>query len=217
MADQVFTTLIWLKAVKKAPDLPKDRLVATCYAAMLPSENLWTEYVKEAERLKKNGTIQEEDYAVLIHSLEARNRLMELTFGKDDIVYGTLEQVLESAKAKYISEVNKELDGVKLKSRNQELKVKNVATKVSRCVKQTVLYATIFIWGFLLLYGLVKTSPNDLILSKIFSIDSWLFLLLVAITLVNLILGYRLKDICDKLADAAANFVNDTILKIFLA
>lgn len=217
MGDQVFTTLIWLKAVKKTPDIPKDRLVATCYAAVMPSEHLWAKYVDEAEKLRSKGSIQEEDYAVLVHSLEARSRLMDLTLGEDEIIHGTLDQVLESAKAIYVSEVREELDEVTRKSRIQESRILNVVNKIGEAVKIVVLFSALSLWFGLLLYGLVKTSPEDLIASKIFSIDSWLFLLLALITLLNLIFGFRLKDMCERLADTASKSVRKFIEKIFLA
>lgn len=217
MADQVFTTLIWLKAVKKAPDLPKDRLVATCYAAMMPSEQLWDKYVSEAEKLKQKGTIQEEDYAVLIHSLEARNRLMDLTFGEDEIIQGTLEDVLASAKAIYVAEVAKELNQEKKKNQLQKGKISRVATKLSTIVKQIVLYSSLCVWFGILMFGLIKTSPNDLALDKIFSLESWVFLIILVVTILNLVFGYRIKDLCDKLARKAEKKVKSFIQKTLSA
>jgi len=217
MADQVFTTLIWLKAVKKAPDMPKDRLVANCYAATLPSEQLWEKYVDEADKLKQKGTIKEEDYAVLVHSLEARNRLMDLTFGVDDIVQGTLEQVLNSAKAIYVAEVKEELEVVKQRSRAQESKVLNIASKLGQTVRGLVFYSLIVMWIGLLLYGLLKTSPDDLSLSKVISLESWAFLTLIGVTLLNLIFGYKLKDMCGRLSEYAGSKTRQLIEKIFIA
>ena len=217
MADQVFTTLIWLKAVKKAPDMPKDRLVATCYAAMLPSEELWGRYVAEAEKLKEKGTIREEDYAVLIHSLEARNKLMDLTFGDDDIIQGTVEDVLNSAKDLYVSEVKKELDEVRRGKKAQEYKVSETALKISNTVYLIVLYTSLVVWFGLLLYGVLKTSPRDLTIENVFSLDSWAFIVLLAVTLLNLVFGYRIKDMCERLAKYFGNRVKRLIEKLFIA
>lgn len=217
MTDQVFTTLIWLKAVKKIPNLPKDRLVATCFAATLPSEKLWSKYVSEAEKLKSKGSIGEEDYAVLVHSLEARSRLMDLTFGEGEIIHGTLEQVLASAKEVYVSEVSKKLDKEKNRRREQEEKILNVSEKIGRSVKVAVLYVTLTVWFGVLMYGIVHTSPEDLSISNIFSLNSWLFLVLIIVTLLNIILGYRLKDMCDRLADRTSIFTRRFVEKIFLA
>jgi hypothetical protein len=217
MADQVFTTLIWLKAVKKAPDMPKDRLVATCYAAMMPSEQLWEKYVVEAERLKQKGTIREEDYAVLIHSLEARNRLMDLTFGENEIVQGTLEDVLATAKAIYVAEVTEELDQEKKKNRLQKGKINQIATKAGTVVRQFVLYASLCVWFGVLIFGLLKTTPDDLAPDKFFSLESWAFLVLMVITILNLVFGYRIKDLCDELARWAERKVRSFIEEAFSA
>ena len=214
MADQVFTTLIWLKAVKKAPDMPKDRLVATCYAAMNPSEQLWGKYVTEAERLRKKGSIQEEDYAVLVHSLEARNRLMDLTFGEGDIIQGTLEDVLASAKAIYVAEVTDELDDAKKKNRLQKRKISEISVKAGRLARNVILYSSLAVWFGLLIFGLLKTTPDDLIFENLLSLKSWAFIVLVVLTLLNLIYGCRVKGWCDKLAryseDKVRHFIEDT-------
>lgn len=200
MADQVFTTLIWLKAVKKAPDMPKDRLVATCYAAILPSEQLWGRYVTEAEKLRLNGTIREEDYAVLVHSLEARNRLMDLTFGENEIIQGTLEEVLASAKAAYVAEVTEELDQEKKKNRLQKGRITQVAGRLGGITRQIILHASMFGWFGILIFGLLRTSPDDLTTEKLLSLKSWAFIALFLITILNLVYGYRVKDFCDNLA-----------------
>lgn len=214
MADQVFTTLIWLKAVKKAPDMPKDRLVATCYAAMNPSEKLWEKYVAEAEKLRQKGSIREEDYAVLIHSLEARNRLMDLTFGEGDIIQGALEDVLASAKEIYVAEVTDELDVEKKKNRLQKGKISEISSKAGRSVRNVVSYFSLAAWFGILIFGLLKTTPDDLAFENLFSLESWAFLILVVLTLLNLVYGYRVKDLCDKLAryseDKVRHFIEDT-------
>ena len=215
MSDQVFTTLVWLKAVNKMPDLPKDRLVANCYAATLPSEELWARYVSEAERLKTRGDISETDYAVLVHSLEARHRLMELTLGNNDVMLGTVEQVLAQAKEKYIAEVSDELAVVTNRLDAQSSRVQQVAATVGRIVKGVVFYGLLATGIAVLSYGLIYTSPNDLTLSKAFFVEYWGFLLLVGITLLNLIFGVRVKDGCLWIAQRAGEFVEKRIRRIF--
>jgi len=214
MADQVFTTLIWLKAVKKAPDMPKDRLVATCYAAILPSEQLWEKYVSEAEKLRLKGTIKEEDYAVLVHSLEARNRLMDLTFGENDLIQGTLEDVLASAKSIYIAEVNDELDQEKKKNILQKGRITQIASHLGNITRQLVLYASLLGWFAVLLFGLLRSSPDDLAIEKLLSMESLAFLVLLVITILNLVYGYRVKDFCNKFAKwsevKVKSFIEDT-------
>ncbi|MCW4151220.1 hypothetical protein OM427_16960 [Halomonas sp. 18H] len=91
MGDHVFTSLVWMKSVKKTPDLPKDRLVANCYSTLLPSDSLWKDYISEVNRLKDKGQISEHDYHVLIHSMAARDQLMDQAFSYDDNIFGSVE------------------------------------------------------------------------------------------------------------------------------
>jgi hypothetical protein len=217
MADQVFTTLIWLKAVKKAPDMPKDRLVATCYAATLPSEELWEKYVSEAEKLRLRGTIKEEDYAVLIHSLEARNRLMDLTFGENALIQGTLEDVLASAKAIYVAEVTEALNREMANNRLQKGRIELIASRLGSATRQGVLYTTLLAWFGALVFALLRTSPDDLAWEKLFSPETWLFITLVLITILNLVFGYRVKDLCYSIAKWSEVKVRSFVESVFSA
>ena len=116
MGDYVFTTLIWLRFAKKIPNLPKEQIVANCYAATTPSSELWDKYCQEAERLANQGDLIEGDYALLTHSLEARSYLMEINLGEDELVEGTVEQVLAKVKERYA----KDLVKTKLEAERQQ-------------------------------------------------------------------------------------------------
>jgi hypothetical protein len=97
--DHVFTTIIWMKSVKKRPSLPREQLVASCFAATNPSIELWGKYTREINRLSERGDITKDDYAVLAYSLEARRTLMDQTQGDENaIIEGTVADVLEEAK-----------------------------------------------------------------------------------------------------------------------
>lgn len=100
ISDHVFCMLVWLKVADKWPDAPTDLMVATCYAALQPSTRLWENYITEAEKLKARGDIVEEDFALLAHSIEARQALMDITEGDEDaFVVGNAADVLAAAKA----------------------------------------------------------------------------------------------------------------------
>ncbi len=98
--DYLLGTLVWLKRPLKAPDLPRKRMIANCYAALNPPDNLWRRYLGEMDRLRRAGLITENDYLMLRYSMEARTALMDLTLGDADAFSeGTVEQVLDKAKA----------------------------------------------------------------------------------------------------------------------
>ena len=98
--DDVLTTLVWLKRPLRAPDLPRKRIVADCYAAMNPPAGLWRRYLDEIDRLETRGDISEDDYHLLRFTLAARNALMDRTFGAAEaFAEGTVAEVLEAAQA----------------------------------------------------------------------------------------------------------------------
>lgn len=211
MGDQVFTTLIWMKAVKKMPDLPKEQLVAQCYAATQPSEGLWAKYVAEAEKLRAEGGIEEGDYAVLIHGLEARQKLMDLTLGEGEIVQGTVRDVLESAKSKYTEKVREELTKTKHKERSQAERLATISKSIGNYSYRIVLICMLIIWISVLGAGLTISFPDAWSWGTIFSLESWLFLVFSIITLLNLIFGFRIFDHCRSIAANAGSSISQLI------
>lgn len=98
LLDHYFTTVVWLKRPQAAPDLPRKRIIADCYAAMRPPDTLWRRYLEEIDKLRSRGDITEDDYALLRLSTPARSALMESTFGDvDAFVEGTIPEILERA------------------------------------------------------------------------------------------------------------------------
>ncbi len=105
ISDHVFCMLVWLKVADKWPDAPTDLMVATCYAALQPSTRLWENYLAEAEKLKARGDIVEADFALLAHSIEARQALMDMTEGDENaFVVGSAVEVLAAAKGAVLRE-----------------------------------------------------------------------------------------------------------------
>jgi len=130
MTDNIFTMLLWVKVAKKRPELPKEQLVANSYSAINPSDFLWKKYVAEAEKYRAKGDITENDYAILVHTLDARKCLMDITLGDPDIfVAGTVLDVLERIKNEFLSETRNEL--VKEQGGRMKL-VKNIDRFVDR-------------------------------------------------------------------------------------
>jgi hypothetical protein len=98
--DHHFGTLLWLKKPTAAPDLPRDLLIASCYAALNPPDQLWHKYLAEIERLRVRGNLSAEDYHLLRFDLSSKSSLLTLTGGRQDaFVDGTVEEVLRRARA----------------------------------------------------------------------------------------------------------------------
>ncbi|ENV3697877.1 hypothetical protein ACFJ47_003742 [Vibrio cholerae] len=208
MADNVFTSLVWMKAVKKTPDIPKDRLVANCYSALLPTESLWSEYIKEVNKLKDKGTISESDYHVLIHSITAREHLMDQAFSSDDNIFGSVEQILEKAKRVYTEELGKRLTEVESDSAKQNERIESISESIKRITSKMVLVLILVLWGGALGYALIFTSPSSLTEINSLGVKSIAFILLIVLTLLNLIFGIRVIDHCQIVSDKAGQILS---------
>lgn len=84
VTDHRLTTQIWLKMPTKAPSLSRKRIIADCFASIQPSDNFWSKFLNEIEKLKSHGNINEETYYLLRYSLDIRKSLMEKTLGDDN-------------------------------------------------------------------------------------------------------------------------------------
>ncbi len=90
------TTLAWLKQPRSAPDLPKLRIAADCFAAVRPSEALIARYTTEAEALRVAGTITEHDVHELRYDVQARQIMMRRTLGSaNNVTPKTILDTLE--------------------------------------------------------------------------------------------------------------------------
>lgn len=99
LADDDLSTLVWLKRPLDAPDLPRLRIIADCYAALEPGNELWGKYLDEADRLRVRGSITQNDYFILRYSLDAKQALMDRTFGVSErLTPEMVEEVLGRAR-----------------------------------------------------------------------------------------------------------------------
>ncbi len=215
MSDQVFTTLVWLKAVKKVPDLPKERLVANCYAALNPSEELWQKYLKEADKLLKLNRISAHDFAVLVHSLEARRNLMDSTFGDDEVcLEGTVEEVLNTAKAHYLAEAEDRIKIAERKYSGLTRRLDELLTGLSTRLSSIIYWTMLLTSTLVLIFALVKTSPKDIRglthireLPLMDLVRGIAFLVLFFVTLLNIVFGLRTSSIAHSVSERASRFV----------
>jgi hypothetical protein len=167
------TTIVWLKNPLGAPDLPRKRIIADCYAAMNPPERLWRLYLDEVEALRNRNDLAENDYHLLRYSTEARRALTEITLGDADAfsegtvrevlavaqraIRGEAEAALRSAETKLASEramrlraeldVQKVLDAAASARETQMGKLRNYAAEIGRWTSLTVMWAGVPLLG----------------------------------------------------------------------
>lgn len=107
----MMTRLAWVKRPMSAPDIPRNLVIASSYAAMNPPPPLWREYLAEIEKKRSDGRISDDDYHFLRSSQEARRALMDTTFGDEKAFSaGTVEEVLAHAKEAIQAEARAETE-----------------------------------------------------------------------------------------------------------
>ena len=100
----------WLKAPLTS-DLPRREIIATCYAAMEPPPHLWSKYLGEIDRLRSEGRITAADHEALRLSFRAREELMNLTLGQEEIFSaGTITDILNIVRQEFTREHLEKLD-----------------------------------------------------------------------------------------------------------
>lgn len=109
ISDSSLAALLWVKAPRAVPDLPRRQMVADCYSAMAPSQALWSKFLAEVSRLESRGRVEPEGVALLRYSHEAQQAVMDVTFGNparvtEESVEATLAKAREAASAQAIRE-----------------------------------------------------------------------------------------------------------------
>ena len=208
--DDVFATYAWLKQPQIAPDLPRKRLIADCYAALNPSDELWSKYTDEIERLYKSNAVSVEDYNILRYSSVAQNELMEVTHGAAAaFAEGTIHEVLEKAKTAIRSDLVAEVEIHKKVRFEAEAhaedahkyihmynsRMRALSTKTGKCIALVTKFAFVLV----MIIGLCLTFPGILDWQKKgVAHKCVLFVLLLVFNLfilVNLFLGATVKSV----------------------
>jgi hypothetical protein len=204
-ADSTFETLVWLKKPLRAPDLPRRRILADCIAALRPSEELWTLYAREIERLQQDSRFSSEDFALLRNSLEAKVELMEVTLGDSSAFgEGTVQEVLRRSRAVIqgeavaeIEALRTQLEKVSAKETQQRAVIATRAERTAFWVTRGLFYASVALLIFFVYLTLpssfngISSHLGDLIAPLIF-----IALIAVAIlTILSLSIGASLDSL----------------------
>jgi hypothetical protein len=237
--EDVLTTIVWLKEPMSAPDLPRKMIVSDCFAAMKPPDRLWKVYLEEINKLNNRGSISENDYVLLRHSIEARRALMDFTLGSPEgFTEGTITEVLafaqnairaESAEALASADLalsterslrlKAELDKEKAFTAAQEVyeaqfaRAREIATKVGAAARRVVLWACAPLILLATYFTLPRPFPQ-------FEEGWWkyivpsLLLILAVLTVLHLAFGTTLKDWTLKVELAVAGWTEGAVLKI---
>lgn len=94
--ETAFTSQLWVRSAHPRPDLPAHLLIADCYAALSPSEELWNRWILYLQRLQDDEELTEEQVLRLVYDTHARTSLYQQTAGDPEaITDATVSAVLE--------------------------------------------------------------------------------------------------------------------------
>lgn len=132
LTDSFVTTLLWSKAPTKITQLNKKKMIADCYAALLPDENTLKKFLLRVETLKSEQKITPKMYTLRMYKVT-----QELLYTKsyntsvDDMPDATIIEILHGVKQQAEKDANaayqiKE-NTLKQKLRDTEQELKRVA------------------------------------------------------------------------------------------
>jgi hypothetical protein len=164
LTDYVLTNLLWLKRPTAAPDLPRKRIIADCYAAIRPTERLWRLYIQEIDDLRQRDGVTSDEYYMLRNSMAAESALMEATMGQEEgFTQGTVPEILERVRsdieASKQAEVDLERASRERAERGLEAARERDVSRRSRVRARSQRWASRVIWGAkLLLLGVLALA-----------------------------------------------------------
>jgi hypothetical protein len=232
--DDFITTLVWLKNPATSPQLPRQRIIADCYAALNPPDDLWRKYLNEINRLQQAGNISDDDFHLLRFSSEARDVLMDLTFGDEDtFVIGTVEEVLEKAKAaaradtkaslekekQMRAEAERQISLTEKRSESQllaiRLRIEQLSSKAGLWTSRVVFLAGIAVLAAGLYYTFPDRLPRSLLgWTKL--IPPTLLAGSLAFSLWHLAYGTSLRSLTRQLEIRITHIIEKTLRRQFL-
>jgi len=235
MLDEFFTNLVWLKQPFRAPDLPRKRILADCFAALNPSDQLWRRYLQQIDALERRGDISGGDYALLRFSTVARSAVMDATLGDPDaFTEGTVQDVLEAAQAAARAETEVALRAEKERREEAERRVaaaeatltareqrqasrfRDIGAVVGRSSAQILMYGATVV----LAVGVYLTLPRPFppippAWQRLVAPAILLLLSAVgALTIANLALGTTLRSLLRRLEVSISRWVEQALARI---
>lgn len=208
LTDVIVGTAIWLQSPAKMSILNEKKLIADCYAALQPSNLLIKKLVTEADKLKKSGTVTNEEYYLLRTSRAVRELLTEKTMGDhENFTAKTPEEILEEMHEKIRREeglkfLNEKEEHERTKRRLESIEEEKQA--ILKRIRKTAGFISNIIGYFC--YGLgvifIGLFLFDQINPTYFQNKSFKKILIILAVIFNvgsLVYGMNLRNIKDKI------------------
>ena len=201
--DFSLANIAWLKAPMSVPLLPMTEVLAFSYAALQPSNKFMIQLLTEIDKLKKQGTIREQDHQLLRSDIRVNDELMNRTLGDDTALdEKIIKKTLEHVSGKIRKEEREKLDDERKKyQRTQKFlassrkeKQGNLEQTHKKCRRRAMIFALILtsLVSLLLLAGFYVAWPTEP--ASVMSIGLALLLaFLTLFTVGNLFLGTTVK------------------------
>lgn len=95
--------MAWLKDFEQSNNLPQMRLLENVLAAITPSKELMEAYFSHLDDLERQGTIGDDEAALLRVDMFAKHELMNLTFGeRNNLNEGVIEKIRQKIREESI-------------------------------------------------------------------------------------------------------------------
>lgn len=232
ISDESLATIAWIKSPMKAPDLPKWKVIADCYAALNPPGDIWNKYVREIEMLIESKSITDDDFYLLRYSSISRIALMENTHGDfarytDGTVYEVLEQSKRNITAEKDLELSREMaarldaeqEALNAKSEARMVRTKQIE-KITNTARVMSRFCTVIVM-LVLLISLIGASITTIVdikgnLFTVSIIPPIIFWVTAAFSLFNWIYGTSVKSLAVKLETWCTDLFALILMKISL-
>jgi len=206
VTDVFLGTLIWIQSPTKTMELNTKKVIADCYSALQPDGVFIRKLVDEAEKLKRDKEITEDQYLLLRTSRVARELVMEKSLGVFEnisakVAKDALQAIEQNYKdiydAKYredqllYSKTKNELLGVKKIIIDTDDGIDIFSTNISIILANIVFFILSVICVITYVFTFI---PNPIInLSTEVRYVSLVIALLL--TIANILFGFNIKDI----------------------
>ncbi|MFX0137069.1 MAG: hypothetical protein ACFFDN_25750 [Candidatus Hodarchaeota archaeon] len=129
LTDVFLGTLMWLQSPAEMVNINQKKIIADCYAAMTPSDQLVAKYLEEIEKLRKNQELSEDQYYMLRTHNTAIHMLEEKTLGDpNEFTAQTapeiMDELIEEIKKKEIKKLMNEVDEHQKTKRKLDIEIK---------------------------------------------------------------------------------------------
>ena len=99
VTDVFLGTIIWINSPREAKKAARSRLIADCYAAVVPDATLEARIIQEAQRLRDQKKITEDDFLLLTTSFVTKDLLSMRTLNDPELLdSSTSFEILEDIK-----------------------------------------------------------------------------------------------------------------------